>query len=275
MVKLHPALVRATSLSTSRQHRVLVVCSLILCCVPAKVRAAPNQAPAAASSGDLPSDQDLDALLLAKKWNDLAYSAVARQEPRIHCPHAGLAAVAARCVGGGSLLGFIYAKDLWDIGEAQKIDDPNKDLRLTAGLITLYTYELIAIDGAKCADHSAPSHRVDQLLMNNAPALAYLKAQPQEFKDKMVDLAIAMEKKTAPLRKLDDLLCRSGLEEMQAGIAAGKTREVPTPPGQVGKTVEVDPPADFAPRLLTPQSYLPDQEKARANMKAILLKLIQ
>ena len=173
------------------------------------------------------------------------------------------------------MLGFIYAKDLWDIGEAQKVDDPNKDLRLTAGLITLYTYELIAIDGAKCADHSAPSHRVDQLLMNNAPALAYLKAQPQEFKDKVVDLAIAMEKKTAPLRKLDDLLCRSGLEEMQAGIAAGKTREVPTPPGQVGKTVEVDPPADFAPRLLTPQSYLPDQERARANMKAILFKLIQ
>jgi hypothetical protein len=84
-----------------------------------------------------------------------------------------------------------------------------------------------------------------------------------------------MEKKTASLRKLDDLLCRSGLEEMQAGLAAGKTREVPTPPGQVGKSVEVEAPADFAPRLLTPQSYQPDQERARANMKATLLKLIQ
>jgi hypothetical protein len=242
--------------------------------VPAKLSAAPNQTPAAASSADLPSDQDLDALLLAKKWNDLASALSRAKSPESVARK--LDWLQSRLeVGGGSLLGFIYARDLWDIGEAQKVNDPNQDLRLTAGLITLYTYELIAIDGAKCADHSAPSHRVDQLLMNNAPALAYLKAQPQEFKVKVVDAAIAMEKKTAPLRKLDDLLCRSGLEEMQAGLAAGKTREVPTPPGQVGKTVEVAPPADFAPRLLTPQSYQPDQERARANMKAILLKLIQ
>ena len=260
MFKLHPAL-------------VIAVCSLVVYAVPAKVRAAPNLPPAAAS-GDLPSDQDLDALLLAKKWNDLGSALSRAKSPE--SVGRKLDWLQSRLeVGGGSLLGFIYAKDLWDIGEAQKVDDPNKDLRITAGLITLYTYELIAIDGAKCADHSAPSHRVDQLLMNNAPALAYLKAQPQELKAKVVDLAIAMEKKTAPLRKLDDLLCRSGLEEMQAGIMAGKTREVPTQPGQVGKSVEVEAPADFAPRLLTPQSYLPDQERARANMKATLLKLIQ
>jgi hypothetical protein len=262
MFKLHPA-----------GAMFLAVCSLLICAKPTNLIAAPNQQ-TTSPSADLPSDQELDALLLAKKWNDLGAALSRAKSPDAVVRK--LDWLQSRLdVGGGSLLGFIYAKDLWDIGATQKIDDPNKDLRITAGLITLYIYELIAIDGAKCADHSAPSHRVDQLLMNNAPALGYLKAQPQELKDKVVDLAIAMEKKTAPLRKLDDLLCRSGLEEMQAGIAAGKTREVPTPPGQVGKTVEVDPPADFAPRLLTPQSYLPDQEKARANMKATLLKLIQ
>jgi hypothetical protein len=262
---LKPHLVLTTSIALA---------GLVAGPVPARLNAAPNQPPAAASSADLPSDQDLDALLLAKKWNDLGSALSRAKSPESVARK--LDWLQSRLeVGGGSLLGFIYAKDLWDIGEAQKVNDPNQDLRLTAGLITLYTYELIAIDGAKCADHSAPGHRVDQLLMNNAPGLAYLKAQPQALKDKIVDLAIAMEKRTAPLRKLDDLLCRSGLEEMQAGLAAGKTREVPTPPGQVGKTVEVEPPADFAPRLLTPQSYLPDQERARANMKATLLKLIQ
>jgi hypothetical protein len=251
---------------------VAVVC-LLAYTAPGRLIAAPTQPPAA-SSADLPSDQDLDALLLAKKWNELGTALSRAKSPE--SVGRKLDWLQSRLdVGGGSLLGFIYAKDLWDIGEAQKVKDPNQDLRLTAGLITLYTYELIAIDGAKCADHSAPSHRVDQLVMNNAPALAYLKAQPQELKDKIVNLAIAMEKKTASLRKLDDLLCRSGLEEMQAGLAAGKTREVPTPPGQVGKSVEVEAPADFAPRLLTPQSYQPDQERARANMKATLLKLIQ
>ena len=251
---------------------IAVVC-LLTYAASAKLNAAPSQQ-SAATSAELPSDQNLDALLLAKKWNELGTALSRAKSPesvgrKLDWLQSKLD------VGGGSLLGFIYARDLWDIGEAQKVKDPNQDLRLTAGLIALYTYELIAIDGAKCADHSAPGHRVDQLVMNNAPALSYLKAQSQELKAKIVDLAIAMEKKTAPLRKLDDLLCRSGLEEMQAGLAAGKTREVPTPPGQVGKTVEVDPPADFAPRLLTPQSYLPDQERARANMKATLLKLMQ
>jgi hypothetical protein len=251
----------------------IAVACVLAGAAPAKLSAAQNQTPAA-TSADLPSDQDLDALLLGKKWNELATALSRAKSPESVARK--LDWLQSRLeVGGGSLLGFIYSRDLWDIGEAQKATDPNQDLRLTAGLITLYTYELIAIDGAKCADHSAPSHRVDQLLMNNAPALAYLKAQPQELKNKIVDLAIAMEKRTASLRKLDDLLCRSGLEEMQAGLAAGKTRDVPTPPGQVGKSVEVQAPADFAPRLLTPQSYLPDQERARANMKATLLKLIQ
>ena len=263
MFKLHPALAMT-----------VVVCSLILCAGAAGVSAgtksgtcgivrglAVGPGPRCAAAGQ-EMERSWDGALARQR----ALKSVVRMmdwlQSRINA-------------GGGSLLGFIYPKISGTLVRLKRSTDRNKDLRITAGLITLYTYELIAIDGAKCADHSAPSHRVDQLLMNNAPALAYLKAQPEEFKVKIVDLAIAMEKGTAPLRKLDDLLCRSGLEEMQAGIAAGKTREVPTPPGQVGKTVEVQPPADFAPRLLTPQSYLPDQEKARANMKATLLKLIQ
>jgi hypothetical protein len=111
--------------------------------------------------------------------------------------------------------------------------------------------------------------------MNNGPALAYLKAKPSELKVRLVDTVIAMEKRTAPLRKEDDLLCRDGMAQMKAGIEAGKTKEVPTPLGQIGKTVVVDPPRDWSPKFVSPEKYKPLQDQARAAMKPNLLKLLQ
>jgi hypothetical protein len=88
-------------------------------------------------------------------------------------------------------------------------------LRIAAGMLALYTYELILIDGATCEDQTAPAHRVEQLLKIGGPALAYLKAQSHEIKAQVIDNAIALEKQTALLRKEDDLLCRDGLEQMK------------------------------------------------------------
>src|SRR5262249_4756044 len=150
----------------------------------------------------------------------------------------------------------------WGLGNAQKIDDPSRDPRVLAGMITLYTYELIAIDGAKCADRTAPDHRAEQLFQNNAPAISYMKAKPEEIKSRVVELAIALEKHTAPLRKIDDLLCRDGLEQMQAGIEAGKTHEVEAP-GRIGRTITVEAPTGYEPRFLAPEAYTPVQERVR------------
>src|SRR5271157_5849014 len=100
--------------------------------------------------------------------------------------------------GGPSLLGFSYVRDTWRVGINVKEPDPNKDLRTTAGMFTLYTLELIIIDGAKCEDQSAPGHRAEQLVQFGGPALAYLGTQSNEFVADTVDSAIALEKKTAP-----------------------------------------------------------------------------
>ena len=103
--------------------------------------------------------------------------------------------------GGGFFLGILYSRDLWVTGSALNVDDPAKDLRLTAGLIALYTYQLILIDGAKCEDRSAPDNRMSQLFSARAATLVFLKKQPADLKSKIVDLSIALEKKTAPLRR--------------------------------------------------------------------------
>jgi len=129
--------------------------------------------------------------------------------------------------------------------------------------------------GTKCADQSAPGHRIDQLLADYGPVIAYLKTKPAKFKAKVIDAAIALEKRTASLRKDDDVLCRGGLEEMMAGIEAGETKEAPTPPGQVGKTIVVDPPPGYAPKFVAPETYKPMQEKARSEIRLDLLKMLQ
>jgi hypothetical protein len=233
---------------------------------------AAQQAPAAT----LPSDDQLDALLAARKWDDLgtALSLATSGEPVVRM----MSWLRSRIdSGGGSMLGFIYANNLWSLGSAKRIDDPDREarVRVAAGVIILYTYELIAIDGAKCGDRASPHYRMELLAMNNGPALAYLRAKPDDIKAKVVEMAIALEKKTAPLRKADDWLCRRRMELMRAGIEAQKAREAQSPTGQVGTTRAVDPLIDHVPGFLTPELYLPVQERARSNMKADLLKFLQ
>lgn len=224
----------------------------------------------------VPSDAQLDALLTARDWNRLGAALNSSRAPEwgLHRMNWFQSRLDA---GGGSFLGFMYIRDLWGYGNAAKNDDPAKDTRLTAGMIWLYTYELIAIDGAKCEDRTAPAHRVEQLSTTepNRSVLAYLKAKPPDLKDQVIGVAIAFERKTAPLRKEDDLICRDGLEQMQAGIAAGTTHDVPTPAGGYGKTVAVEAPPGYAPKYLPIDKYAPARDQARANMKTILSKILQ
>jgi hypothetical protein len=106
----------------------------------------------------LPSDAELDALLAARKWNDLGAAlsnpgSAASFSKNMEWLHTRLDA------GGGLMLGLLYARDLWAAGKSLNVADPAKDVRMTAGMITLYTYEIIVIDGTKCEDKSAPGHR--------------------------------------------------------------------------------------------------------------------
>jgi TonB family protein len=240
-----------------------------ICLITASV--AQDQTPARASS--LPSDGELDALVEARDWGGLstALSQATDGEPfrrKLQWLRSRIPA------GGPSLLGFTAVRDTWKVGIQAKEPEPENDFRITAGLLTLYTYELILIDGAKCEDQSAPAHRVEELLQSGGPALAFLRSQSNEFVAHVIDNAIAMEAKTAPLRKEDDLLCRDGMEQMKAGMERGTQHEIATAPGHTGKTTAVEAPADWAPTFLPPEKYKPAQDKARADMKANLLLLV-
>ena len=224
---------------------------------------------------NLPSDSELDAMLAARDWKGLG---AALGQP------AARETIARKLNwlekhtldgSGGFLVAFVNAGTLWAVGDALKSGDPNTDMRITAGLNVLYAYELILIDGAKCDDRSAPNNRAAQLFMKRAATLAFLKTQAAELKVRMIDMAIALERRTASVRKDDDLLCRDGLDQMKAGLARGTQQSVPTPPGQIGKAVAVTAPSDWVPKFVAPSVYGPMQDKARYEMREKLLKIVE
>jgi hypothetical protein len=225
------------------------------------------------ASASLPSDAELDALLAARNWNGLA-AVLPRPGPTTEFARKLNWLKTRMDNGGGFFLALEFAREFWD-NTGGLTDDQAKGPRVTAGLYSLYAFELIVIDGAKCEDRSAPDNRISQLLRRQAAALAFLKKQEPDVKARTVELAIGLERKTAPLRTDDDLVCRNGLEEMKASLERGTQREVPNTTGHYGKTVAVTPPPDWTPKFVPPSVYRPMQEKARANMRESLLNLVR
>jgi hypothetical protein len=256
-----------------RRFLILVVSAIFSASVPF-LSAAKAQEPPANTSTPLPSDADLDALLAARNWDALG-AALSRPGTNQEIARKLNWLKTRMENGGGLLLPTIYARDLWAIGINLKVNDPNTDMRVSAALISFYAYEITVIDGAKCEDQSAPSNRVSQLLRNRAATLAYLKQQPLDLRMKVVEVAIALERKTAPLRKDDDLICRGGMDEMKASLERGTQQEVPNTTGHYGKTIAVTPPPDWTPKFVPPSVYRPMQEKARADMRESLLNLVR
>lgn len=259
-----------------KRFRALVVGGLLLIFLSslASVAAIAQENNSATTTDAVPSDSDLDALLAAKDWQRLG--------PAIVRPHYDFPSL-ARVLnwlhvkvysGAGLLVTLAYMRNLWIAGSALKVDDRGKDLRMSSGLLGLYAYELIVIDGAKCEDRTAPSHRLDQLFSLNSATFSFLKSQPAAWKVKTVDIALALEKRTTPLRGDDDLICRDGLEEMRAGLERGTQQEVPHTDGHFGKDIAVAPPPGWVPKFVSPATYLPMQTSARATMRDSLLKLV-
>ena len=169
----------------------------LLLATPVIATVAPAVAQTQQQPGGLPSNEQLDALVAAKKWNELAeaLAEVTNAEQFARKLDWLKAKVDA---GGGLPLVLAYTQSLWDAGQsnpsANPSADPDKDLRATAAFMLLYTYALIAVDGVKCEDQSAAGHRLDQVLEMDVPILKFLKARPRKLKDKLIAGAINYEK---------------------------------------------------------------------------------
>ena len=184
--------------------------------------------------------------------------------------------------GGGFYVSYIYMSDLWGLASSLPAGTPEQtneivQLKQSAVLVGLFSYELAVLDGTKCADPSAVGHRMDQLMTN--PAWSYVDQIPEDLRRKMIEGVVRLESFSAAKRANDNVLCAGGMAQMIASLAAqaaaGKApQEVPNAPGMIGKTYTV-PPAPV-PNMFVDQSvWQPKQDKLRATMPETLASLMK
>lgn len=176
---------------------------------------------------------------------------------------------------GGFFVSMSYARNLWLIGSSQNVEDVGKDLRMSSAMITLYTFIIVRVDGLECQDATSPGHRMDQLIQQLGEVFRFLASKPKDVRDRVISNAVTMDRLLAPHRDHnDDCLCGAGMMGMFAGLMGGTQREVATPPGGVGRTIEVSPPPAWKPAYVAPEVYEPAKAKARADMQKTIEEFI-
>ena len=181
--------------------------------------------------------------------------------------------------GGGLYLSQMYMNDLWRLAKAVPPGEPTAaaevaGLQGAAVLMGLYSYELITLDGAKCADAAAPGRWADQLAQS--PVWAHAGDIPAAERARMIDAVVALESQTASRRGRDERLCR-GDKRAAAGAQAGPGQGPPAlkgGPGIGGSNVASPSPGD--PSLFVDLTvWGPKQAKLRAGMHGDLARLLK
>ncbi len=184
--------------------------------------------------------------------------------------------------GAGFAVSLAYMMDLWRVAPALPADpskahgDTADGLRQTAVAFALYNVALVQLDGTRCADSSAPSHRIDQLIQYGAPIFAYGRAMSADDRATAVRVATHVERATASVRTDDPVLCSGGLAEIRQGLTANGGKPLPqtTVPGVVGKTETVPDAPGYRPEFVAPAVWQPKQQELRAQLDTGLTALL-
>jgi len=225
----------------------------------------------------MPADQaELDQMVKEKRFVDLTKRL--QSANTIDTVHLDLNWEQARLFdGAGFIIALGYMHDLWR--EGISLPPPNGDqLKRSAGAMMLYTLALIEIDGPQCGDRTAPGHRMDQLAQQGQPIFAFVKTLPRDERMKLGAAALTVEAATAPVRGQDDVLCRDGMEEMNANLKAWGDKPLPTipcpPGGSVGVCRGVPEDPNYRPQFLSPAAWKPKQAQMRSQMPGLLTRLL-
>jgi hypothetical protein len=181
----------------------------------------------------------------------------------------------SRVMGGGPMAAtVVYAQLLWSIGISTSRYAPMKE---TAGLMTMYALLQAHADGFKCADPTAPSGRIDRFLSASEWPLRTIAELPKAKQQQLVATAIALEKRTAPMRGDDADLCRHGLQETQDILKyraehnlGDEGKELKPGPGGVGKTAVLPAIPGYVPKFQRREEWEPKQAAARETFPAVL-----
>jgi hypothetical protein len=179
--------------------------------------------------------------------------------------------------GAGFIISYAYMFDLWRLGSA--VASPTGDqLKQSAAMVFLYSLDLIALDGQRCADVSAPGHRQDQLFLQNKELIQYLRGLPRQTRMTLGTVSLDIESATAPLRQDDYVLCSGGLAQITQGLQAQGDKpltQIPSAPGALpGKTYAVPPAPGYAPQFVNADVWGPKQANTRQTLPDTLTRLL-
>jgi hypothetical protein len=185
--------------------------------------------------------------------------------------------------GKTAFLGYPVVRDLW--GLAQVMDPRVKAKADTAvGIMALYVFELILVDGAICEDVSARGPQQMRFMTTFRPVFEHLKTLRVEEKKKIISAAILNEQKTRRVRHGDDFLCRGGIGEIRAslerlgpGVTVGELAAKYGERSKSGIGTDIRLPAAkaYTPNFLPFQKYAPEQHKLRMGMVGTLIALLK
>jgi hypothetical protein len=135
--------------------------------------------------------------------------------------------------------------------------------------VGLYALQQIEIDGKRCADPSAPEHRLDQLTPGRAPVWQYVLSLPEQTRRDLAFEALKLEARTAKLRRDDPVLCSGGAANIAQALRDDRTPLTPQSGGH--RDVQAAQVAAY----VDPAVSAPKQAQFRAGMPMFLARVLK
>ena len=274
----------ANSGAAQGRRAVALILSAMLCVLlpfsagaetePVQIVEAPEAAPPAPPVPDsyTPEQRDflaaLDRDLAAQDYKTLAQQILdskisAHLKPALDWTRTGT------LNGRSIIVPLIYASLLWELG----VNYPQfADFKTSSGIVALYALLVAHADGFKCADPTAPSHRIDVISEQYRAQFATIAAQPELKRRDAITAAINMERTTSELRNDDKYLCRFGMQETLDDLQKHQGEPVAAKPKSAFAGFEIELPRDvnYEPSFLPRDEWAKKQATARAGFPAML-----
>lgn len=179
--------------------------------------------------------------------------------------------------GNSAFITMLYSRLLWNYA-GQLPDESAKGIQQTSAMAMLYALAAISIDGQRCGDNSAPTHRAEQLVTIEPAISLFLRTLSAEEAQQLVDLVVLLEARTSSRRTAAgdvDFLCTGGMEEMTYNLEHGTSREVRSAPGVYGRTVALKGDGNYRPSEKPEADWRAAADKERAALPTTLREFVE
>lgn len=175
--------------------------------------------------------------------------------------------------GNSAFITMLYSRLLWNYA-ALLPDKDAKGQKQTSAMTMLYALAAISIDGKRCGDVSGPGHRLEQLVTLETDIPLFFMTLSGEEAQQLVDMAIALETTTNERRtRLATSISYAGA--VTYNLEHGSSREIPSQPGAVGRTVELSGDGNYRPSEKPEAEWRAVAEQERAAMPTTLREFVE